>query len=77
MIRYAVQEQCLAQNGIVDADAAPVVNDKDQCKINPWVGSGPEINLCIQRFVCISGDILGKGPSRVSYKYHDHIIVDE
>lgn len=58
-----------AQNGIVDADAVRVVkvSHKDQCKINPWVGSEPEIDICIELFVCILGDVLGKGPSRESY----------
>ena len=56
-----------AQHGIVDADAAHVVEDKNQCKINPWVGSGLEIDICIEQLRCILGDVLGNGPSRESY----------
>jgi len=45
LILFHRQEQCLAQNSIVDADAAHAVKDKDQCKINPWVGPGPKSNV--------------------------------
>jgi len=34
-----------AQNFIVNHDAARHQNEY-QCKINPWVSSGPKINIC-------------------------------
>jgi hypothetical protein len=54
-----------AQNRIVDHDAARHQSEY-QCKINPWVGSGPKIDICIEQLVFILGDVPGKNPSRVS-----------
>ena len=34
---------------------------KDYCKTNAWVDSGPDIDICIEQWVCILGDVLGNG----------------
>ena len=44
---------------------------KDYCKTNAWVDSGPDIDICIEQWVCILGDVLGN-ESRIIH----HIIVN-
>ena len=54
---------CLYHGPIVcgEGTASPFCARHQQCGIKPWVGPGPEIEICIL------GDVPGKGPSRESY----------